>query len=78
MLLLKKLVNSIYLMFLMLVKKLADTLSNDSISKLLSIENYKHMVHNLHQEIYFANKTNISRTKDNYYELLTEEKVMLY
>lgn len=61
-------------------QKIADTLSNDSISKLLSIENYKTdgPEFNNTKKYIAETKQTLSELKDNYYELLTEEKVMSY
>lgn len=61
-------------------QKIADTLSNDSISKLLSIENYKTdgPEFNNTKKYIAETKQTLAELKDNYYELLTEEKVMSY
>lgn len=61
-------------------QKIADTLSNDSISKLLSIENYKTdgPEFNNTKKYISETKQTLAELKDNYYELLTEEKVMSY
>lgn len=61
-------------------QKIADTLSNDSISKLLSIENYKTdgPEFNDTKKYIAETKQTLAELKDNYYELLTEEKVMSY
>ena len=61
-------------------QKIADTLSNDSISKLLSIENYKTdgPEFNNTKKYIAETKQTLAELKDNQNELLTEEKVMSY
>ena len=61
-------------------QKIADTLSNNSISKLLSIENYKTdgPEFNNTKKYISETKQTLAELKDSYYELLTEEKVMSY